>query len=73
MSVLEKLALTWPSAIVARSEVSKFSGGLINPRSLANMASLGLGPANRFRVGRKIAYPVDSLVAWLESRSSEVD
>jgi len=72
MSVFEKLALTWPSAIVSRSEVSRFSGGLINPRSLANMDSLGLGPANRFRCGRKICYPVSDLIAWLESRVTVV-
>jgi len=69
---IEKLAVNWPSSIVARSEVSKFSGGLINPRRLANMDSLGLGSANRYRVGRKIAYPVDSLVAWMESRTTRV-
>ncbi|MEI6127798.1 MAG: hypothetical protein WCQ99_14725 [Pseudomonadota bacterium] len=64
-----KLAEKWPSAIVARTEVSNFTGGLVNEKTLANMDSLGIGPA-RVRVGRKIAYPVTDFIVWLESRAT---
>lgn len=66
---LTTMAERWPCPYVARSEVGRFSGGILNPRSLANLDSAGKGPAGRIRVGRKVAYPVDKLVAWLEART----
>ena len=66
---LQKLKERWPSAIVSRSKVGEFSGGLLNPKSLANADSLGVGPAGRIRVGRLVAYDVDRLIMWMESRS----
>jgi hypothetical protein len=66
---LKRLAEKWPSTLVARTEVGNFSGGLLNEKSMANHDSAGTGVKGRIRIGRKICYPVDSLVAWLESRS----
>ena len=63
-----KLAKNWPAPIVSRTEIAKFSGGLLTPRTLANLDSLGEGPP-RGRCGRKIFYPVDTLVTWLAARS----
>jgi hypothetical protein len=68
----KKLAERWPSAWVARQEVDRFTGGVVSEKYLANLDSRGLGVKDRVRVGRKIAYPVDSLVSWLESRSEAV-
>ena len=64
-----ELAKTWPSPLVTRSEVKRFSGGLLNGRTLANLDSAGLGPPNRIRVGRKIAYPVRDLIRWIAERA----
>lgn len=69
---LSSLATKWPSAFVARSEVSRFSGGLISDRYLANLDSQGAGPP-RVKVGRKVAYPVDGLISWLEKRGCKQD
>ena len=63
------LAEKWPSGIVARERVGDFSGGLLNPRTLANLDSQGLGPKKRIRFGKKIAYPVDSLIEWMQERA----
>jgi hypothetical protein len=60
----------WPSPFVARSEVGKFTGGIVSPGYLANLDCKGEGPRGRLRIGRKIAYPVNEFVQWLESRSS---
>lgn len=68
---LSSLAQKWPSAIVSRSQVGVFTGGLINPRTLANQDALGKGP-ERIRVGRKIAYRADVLCRWLEEKSQVV-
>jgi len=70
---LKDLANHWPSAFVSRQEVRNFSGGIINEKTLANLDSLGMGPAGRIRIGRKIAYSVSSLIMWLESRVTHLN
>ena len=63
------LADKWPSAVVARQEIQRFSGGIINSKYIANLDSQGEGPKGCVRIGRKIAYPVAEVVRWLEDRS----
>ena len=65
---LAALAERWPSAWVSRNEVKEFSGGLLNPKTLANYDSAGIGIKNRFRVGRLVVYRVSDLVEWLQER-----
>ena len=71
-TLFQELASKWPSAIVARTEIAVFSGGLLNEKSMANKDSLGVGVAGRFRVGRKVVYPVVELIKWLEARSEAI-
>jgi hypothetical protein len=66
---LSHLASRWPSTLVARSEISNFTGGAINSRTLANLDSKGKGPPGRIKIGKKVAYKVSSLIFWLEHRS----
>jgi hypothetical protein len=68
---LHKLAEKWPSELVSRSEVARFSGGVLTPKYMANLDSQGDGP-ERMRIGRKVCYPVSSLVRWMKSRVSDV-
>lgn len=70
--IFDAMVSAWGCPVVARCEVGKFSGGTAAPRSLANADSLGIGPAGRFRVGKKIVYPSESLADWLRRRSREV-
>lgn len=72
-SIFSQLAEHWPSPLVAREEVAKFSGGILNPRTLANLDALDQGPKGRIRIGRKVAYPVSELIAWMEKRSQALD
>jgi len=69
-NIFQEMADKWPSAFVARTEVERFTGGIISEKYLANLDSAGKGPAGRVRIGRKIAYPVREFIAWLESRST---
>ncbi len=69
MSVWDAMLDSWPSKVVARAQVGMFTGGLYTPRTLANLDSLGKGPAGKLLVGGKVVYPVASLVQWLNSRS----
>ena len=69
-SIFQEMADRWPSEIIARTEVSRFTGGLISEKYMANLDAQGKGPSGRVRCGRKIAYPVASLVEWMENRST---
>ena len=67
-NVFQDMADKWPSAVVARSEIRKFTGGLYSPGRMANLDCAGQGPRRKMQVGRKTAYPVDALIEWLEER-----
>ena len=70
---LSKLKEKWPSSFVSRDKVGEFSGGILHPRTLANLDALGKGPKGRIRVNnKKIAYPVDQLIEWMQSRCQAV-
>lgn len=60
----------WPSKLVARSEITRFTGGAFKSGTLANLDSKGEGPRGRFRLGKKIVYPKAELVQWLKERST---
>lgn len=62
-----ELARRWPSTVVARSEVAKFTGGLVRPKTLANAESLGIGPRS-YRFGKKIFYHANDLITWMSKR-----
>jgi len=70
---LQKMVERWPSPYVARQQIRTFSGGLISEKYIANLDSQGAGPPGRIRCGRKVAYPVNELVEWLQSRSVSLD
>lgn len=67
--IFDQMVESWPAPVVARSEVARFSGGVLHPRTLANADSLGTGP-KRINFGRKVAYPTKSLAEWMRSRTN---
>lgn len=67
MELAQKLIDSWPSPIVARSQVGVFSGGLLHPRTMANLDAQHQGPG-KITIGRHVAYDRDALAAWLQSR-----
>lgn len=69
--IFEQLADAWPAPIVARREIAKFSGGVLQPRSMANSDSAGVGPP-KIKIGsRTVAYPVKELVKWMRDRAQQ--
>ncbi len=64
-----EMAKRWPSTYVARHRVDEFTGGIIHPRTLANLDSKKAGPPGKIRIGRKIAYPVVPSIKWLVRRA----
>jgi hypothetical protein len=71
-SVFEKMAERWPSGVVARCEISKFTGGAISEKYAANLDCAGKGPKGRIRIGRKVCYPTIELARWLAARSEPI-
>lgn len=67
----EALRRAWPAPVVIRTEVPRFSGGLVASGTMANADSAGTGP-ERIRMGRRTAYMRDSLIEWLLDRCGEV-
>ncbi len=72
ISLFHSMADRWPSTMVARTEIEKFSGGIMSEKYIANLDCQGRGPVGRIRCGRKVVYPVVELVKWLETRSSVI-
>lgn len=68
---LSHLADRWSSSVVSRDRIADFSGGVLSPGRMANLDACGQGP-DRIRIGRKVAYPVNSLISWLEDRTENV-
>ena len=67
---LSALAEKWPSAVVERQQLKEFSGGALNARTMANHDSRGQGIKGRINMGRKVLYPVNEVIAWMEARAS---
>jgi len=68
----EQMKNNWPSPVVVRQQrhLDRFSGGLLHARTMANLDSAGKGPKERIRMGKKVAYPVDSLIEWMRGRAA---
>jgi len=71
MDIFDKMKDHWPSAAVAQTSVGDFTGGLINPRTLANLNSLGQGPNGKYRLGRTVFYDIDFFVVWMRDRFNQ--
>jgi hypothetical protein len=67
-SSLENLKDLLPP-IISRDRIEALLGGVISSKTLANLDSLGLGP-KRMRIGRKVAYLTEDLLAWLSERTT---
>jgi hypothetical protein len=53
--IIKSFTDSWESAFVARSEVDRFSGGLVSSRYIANLDSAKMGPPERIQFGGKVA------------------
>lgn len=67
---IRQMAEKWPASFVAREQLKEFSGGSVSPGSAANLDSQGLGPKDAFKIGRKVCYPLESLIEWLIERAN---
>jgi hypothetical protein len=75
-SIFTALSDSWPSPVVPREKLEQFTGGMISAKRMANIESAHrrdpaqpAGPEGAIRCGRRVVYPKDALIRWLESRS----
>ena len=68
--VFDRMLERWPSEVVARTSIEKFTGDMISSKYMANLDSQGQGPEGKVTVGRKVGYPVVELVEWLRNRAN---
>lgn len=66
-NTIMEMADAWPSQIIARREVKRFTGGLFSSGYLANLDCTGDGPPS-FNLGRQRVYPVKDFCIWLVGR-----
>lgn len=66
--LVNELCDVWPSAFVARSEATRFTGGGIATGTLANKDSRGVGPKEKYYVNGRIVYPKRVLAEWFVSQ-----
>ena len=69
---LSSMARSWHSPYVARHEIERFSGGILSAKYMANLDSQGNGIPGRIKIGRKVAYPVSSVIEWMEERGEVI-
>ena len=67
---IENAGKNWGSTYVARRQIEQFTGGALSQRTMANLDSVGKGPAEAFKIGRNVVYPVESLCEWLIARAA---
>jgi hypothetical protein len=66
-NIREELLASLP-IIVFRDAVHDIMSGAIAPKTLANLESKGMGPENKLRLGRRVAYWRHDFVEWFLSR-----
>ena len=54
---------------VPRKEIGKATGGILHPRTCANLDCLKQGVPNRFKIGRNTIYPVQSVIGFIKSKT----
>lgn len=70
---IEQNVERWPSTLVARKAVDRFTGYAFSPKTLSNADARKRGPEGAFRFnGGPVCYPVESLAKWLKSQVQEV-
>lgn len=64
----------WKSPFVTRDQLYDLTGGMIHPKTIRNLDAIGEGIKGKFAIGkRKVAYPVENVIAWLEARYNKLN
>ena len=66
-TILENLAHTLPE-IATRKVIHEKTGGLFTEKTMANWDCFGEGIQPRLRIGGRVAYPKEAVIAFLKRR-----
>lgn len=66
---LEELANSWPSILVARSEIGKFTRSLYKTSSFNTFDGAKKGIKRKIKINTKIAYLKSDVIEWLKSKT----
>jgi hypothetical protein len=68
----DEFARRWKAPVVVSEQpyLDEFSGGLLNAKTMTKDDSLGNGPDEVIRIGRKVAYTPESLVRYLKRKAA---
>ena len=66
-NIIKKLDEALPPIIWRNRPAFKEEFG-INPRTMANLDSLGQGPRERVRQGQSVGYPKEAFLEWFRGR-----
>jgi hypothetical protein len=72
IDIYKEMKKRWPSNVVVRADVGRFTGGILSPGSAKNIDSYGKGIPGAMRVGKKIVYSVDGVIEYLKSQTRTV-
>ena len=73
MSIFSKLKKYCPSEFIFREDISRITGGILNPHTMAQLDSQGSGIKNRIMIGRRVAYKIDDVIHWLEENTELIN
>ncbi|MDR2646081.1 MAG: hypothetical protein LBC04_02830 [Holosporaceae bacterium] len=66
---IKSIFMNWKSPYITRNQLYEITGGIIHPKTIRNLDSMGKGIPGKFNVSpRKVAYPVEMVIAWLDER-----
>ena len=67
-----ELKFNFPRPCVKRNDLGKLTGGLLNPKTIRNLDSQGVGIKGKFLIGpRTVAYPTDAVIDFIAERLSQ--
>jgi len=57
--------------LIGRSAIRDYFPGILNGKTLANLASQGRGP-RAYKIGRRVYYKYEDLIQWIEANSQPI-
>ena len=59
--------------VFTRKTVCECMGGMLTPKTLANIDASGEGPTIRFTFGNRIGYEKENFMEWIQNRLQTTD
>lgn len=71
-SIKERISIRYPFGYIPRADIGEATGNLLHPKTMANRDSARGGQQIRgaVKIGGKVCYPVDEVIAYIEAKTS---